>query len=142
MSKIIAAIGLLLISYTADAAEQDISGTYRLVSMVRVIVDTGQVVDTFGEHPQGYIIYQRDGHFLAVITYNGILASVARRPKPELFAQMTDQQSADLLRTDDPPMAALTPSMARRSSITSSSHGTSFGRHSQSSGMSRAKGTN
>ena len=99
MRDLIAAIGLLLLPCTAYAAEQDISGTYRLVSMVRVIVDTGQVIDTFGEHPAGYIIYQKDGHFLVVITYDGLPGRLAHRPKPESFAKMTDQESADLLRT-------------------------------------------
>ena len=91
MRSIIMAIGLLLIPYAGYAAEKDVSGTYRLISSTRKIVDTGEVVDTYGKSPKGYIMYGKDGHFLVLITFDG-------RPKPE-GGPLTDQRAANLLRT-------------------------------------------
>jgi lipocalin-like protein len=92
MRSIIIAIGLLLVPFAGYAAEQDISGTYRLISSTRKILDTGQVVETFGKNPKGYILYGKDGHFVVVITSDS-------RPKAEAIDKITDQQRAELFRT-------------------------------------------
>jgi hypothetical protein len=70
----------------------ELSGTYNLISSVRLILDTGQEVDAFGKNPKGLIMYGEDRHFLALITNDG-------RPKPESIGTMTDQQRSDLHRT-------------------------------------------
>jgi hypothetical protein len=49
-------------------------GTWRLVSCKHV---DGQDVNTFGDHPQGYLVYTQDGH---------------------VFVQMADPERRDLLR--------------------------------------------
>ena len=73
------------------ADERDISGTYKLISSTRKILDTGEVVDAYGKKPSGLITYGKDGHFLVLITYDG-------RVKPESIEKMTDQQRAELHR--------------------------------------------
>jgi hypothetical protein len=88
----IAAAACLLVSSTAPADEQEFAGNYQLISATRKILDTGEVEDTFGKQPKGLAIYEKDGRFLLLITYDG-------RPKPESIEKMTDQQRAELLRT-------------------------------------------
>jgi Lipocalin-like domain len=70
----------------------ELSGTYRLISTSRRILDTGEEVSAFGKNAKGSIIYGNDGHFLVLITNDG-------RPKPESNEAMPDQQRADLHRT-------------------------------------------
>jgi Lipocalin-like domain len=86
---LIAAAGMLL-SPHAVAAEVTLSGTYRLVSEQRTIVDTGEVISTTSS--QGYISYGADGRMIVLIVRNP-------RPKPEGAEKITDQQRIDLFRT-------------------------------------------
>ncbi len=58
----------------------------------RKILDTGEVLDTWGKSPRGFITYGRDGRVLALIVGD-------KRPKPESVEKMTDQQRADLFRS-------------------------------------------
>jgi Lipocalin-like domain len=88
----IAAATCLLVSSTVLAEEQEFAGNYQLISATRKILDTGQIVDTFGKKPKGLAMYGKDGRFIILITYDG-------RPKPESIEKMTDQQRADLHRT-------------------------------------------
>jgi Lipocalin-like domain len=68
MSKVALVIGLATtLSFPAFAEDQMLGGTYRLVSSTRKLLETGQVVDTFGKHPSGYINYGKDGRFLVLI---------------------------------------------------------------------------
>ena len=71
---------------------KELAGTYSLISSTRKIVDTGEVLDTSGKNPNGFITYGRDGRMLVLIVSDN-------RPKPESLAKMTDQQQADLFRT-------------------------------------------
>src|SRR5947209_3722922 len=71
-------------------AEEDISGTYRLIVEQRKIVDTGEIVPV--PNPLGYISYGKDGRMLVVIVRHP-------RPKPEALDKITDQQRQDLFRT-------------------------------------------
>ena len=58
MSKVAWVIGLAsTLSFPAFAEDQMLEGTYRLVSSTRKLLESGQVVDTFGKHPTGYINY-------------------------------------------------------------------------------------
>ena len=69
-----------------------LSGTYRLISTSRRILDTGEEVSAFGKNAKGSIIYGDDGRFLVLIINDG-------RPKPKSIEVLTDQQRADLHRT-------------------------------------------
>jgi hypothetical protein len=35
------------------------SGTYRLLSSTRTLVETGEIIDSFGKDPAGFIMYVR-----------------------------------------------------------------------------------
>jgi len=72
------------------AADNELSGTYKLVVEQRTIVDTGEVIPV--KNPQGYITYSKDGRMMAIIVRHP-------RPKPESVEKITDQERADLLRT-------------------------------------------
>jgi hypothetical protein len=88
--RLAAAIGTL--PFAAVAADDQLSGTYRLVSSTGTILDTGEVKDTYGKHPKGFIMYGSDGRFLVQVVWD-------ERPKPENLNKMTDQQRVDLFRT-------------------------------------------
>jgi hypothetical protein len=54
MNKIALIIGLALtLSFPAFAEDQMLDGTYNLVSSTRKLLETGDVVDTYGKHPTG-----------------------------------------------------------------------------------------
>ena len=55
------------------------------------ILDTGQVVDTFGTQPVGFIMYGKDGRMMSIIVRGD-------RAKPT-NENLTDQQRADLHRS-------------------------------------------
>jgi hypothetical protein len=90
----IALMSLALVFGTrlAWAADDEIVGTYKLISSTRKMLDTGEVVDSFGKHPSGSIMYNRDGRFLVLITYDG-------RPKPASLEKLSNDQRAELFRT-------------------------------------------
>ena len=91
MRTIILAFALSTLPVCAALAEDDLPGTYKLISGTRIIVETGEVKDTYGKQPKGYIMYGRDGRMLVLITHDG-------RPKPSR-TDMTDQDRADQYRT-------------------------------------------
>ena len=72
-------------------AEDELPGTYKLVSATRTIVGTGEVRDAYGKNPKGYVMYGRDGRVMVLITHDG-------RPKSSR-TEMTDQDRADQYRT-------------------------------------------
>ena len=95
MGKVASVIGLAaILPFPAFAENQTLDGTYKLLSATRKIVETGEVVDSYGKHPTGYINYGKDGHFLVLIVYDKTI-----RPAPDSVANMTDAQRADLHRT-------------------------------------------
>jgi hypothetical protein len=65
------AVMMVLVTSDAFAGDEEIWGTYRLITATNKILDTGDVVSAFGEHPKGYIIYGKDGRMLVLITYDG-----------------------------------------------------------------------
>jgi len=71
----------------AFAAEDEIYGTYKLISTSQKVVATGEIVTLATE--QGFINYGRDGRMLVIIT-RGV------RPKPETFNKMTTQDRVAL----------------------------------------------
>jgi Lipocalin-like domain len=91
MYKLMLALAIVpVLSFWGHAAENDLYGTYRLVSTVTEMVDTGQIQTETNEN--GFITYGSDGR-MSVLIIRG------DRPKPESLAKMTDQQRADLFRT-------------------------------------------
>jgi Lipocalin-like domain len=92
MLRIALLAALTILPHLAYAADVDIVGTYRLISSKRVIVDTGETEDTYGNNPVGYITYGPDGRMMAIIVFSN-------RPRPESLDRMTDQDRAELFRT-------------------------------------------
>jgi hypothetical protein len=72
------------------AAQETLDGTYQLISRTKEIADTGQIEDTFGKQPVGFITYGRDGRMMVII--------VRDRAKPT-NVNLTDEQRADLHRS-------------------------------------------
>src|ERR1700754_4013939 len=86
----LAAFAAGIVPWHAVAADVSISGTYRLVSEQRTIVETNEVIPGVGA--QGYITYGDDGRMIVLIVRQP-------RPKPEAAEKITDQQRIDLFRT-------------------------------------------
>jgi len=83
---------VLLISTTVLAADEQLYGTWRLISYKRTVLATGETTDIFGKSPHGFLNYGRDGRVLALVVAEG-------RPKPADMAKITDQERAELLKT-------------------------------------------
>jgi hypothetical protein len=91
MRCLLAATALSLIATgTAFAGEDEIYGTYSLVSTTFKLVETGQVETIPNE--KGFITYTKEGRMFVVIIRG-------QRPKADSMAKMTDQQRADLFRS-------------------------------------------
>jgi len=84
------AIAFALIA--ASAPEEDLAGTYRLVSDMRKVLDTGEVLYPYGEHPAGYIVYGREGRMLVLVVGDD-------RPRPAGTEKATPEQQAALFRS-------------------------------------------
>ena len=83
---------LLAIPLAAPAAESDLYGTWKLVSLNRKLLDTGAMDQPRGKAPNGYVSFGRDGRV------QGFIVS-EKRPKPESVAKLTDQQRIELFNT-------------------------------------------
>ncbi len=83
---------LLAIPLAAPAAESDLYGTWKLVSLTRKVADTGATEQPRGKAPTGYVSFGRDGRVTGVILSE-------KRPKPESVAKLTDQQRIELFNT-------------------------------------------
>jgi hypothetical protein len=59
------------ITSNAFAGDEEIWGTYKLIGSTKKYLDTGDTVNSFGEHPKGYITYGKEGRMLVLITYDG-----------------------------------------------------------------------
>ena len=93
MRKVMLAVAMVVLPFSAIAADvEELLGTWKLVSSTRKTLDTGEVTDTWGKNPKGYITYGKDGRMMAVVVNDA-------RPKPESLDKMTDQQRVDLYRT-------------------------------------------
>jgi len=79
-----------LVPLAAFASDDDISGTYKLVTDQRRIVDTGEVIT--GKTPLGYITYGKEGRMMVIIVRQP-------RPKPAVADNFTDEERAGLHRT-------------------------------------------
>src|SRR5262245_39097494 len=86
------AIALLSVASPNPAATQEdrLHGTYRLVSTIQKLVNTGEV-ETF-TNERGFITYGSEGRMFVIIVRG-------ERPKPESIAKLSDPQRAELFRT-------------------------------------------
>jgi hypothetical protein len=91
-TAILGSVLLLAIPLAAPAAESDLYGTWKLVSLDRKITATGEMTQPRGKAPNGYISFGPDGRLMGVILGD-------KRPKPESVAKMTDQQRIELFNT-------------------------------------------
>lgn len=89
----IAGILILAATFSVNAlANEELYGTWRLLSFTRQVVETGESADIFGKAPYGYINYGRDGRMFAIIVREN-------RPKPTDLAKITDAERAELFKT-------------------------------------------
>jgi len=85
-------IFLVQVSSTAKAGNEELYGTWRLVSDTNTFVATGESVDVFGKSPHGFINYSPGGRVLVLIVSD-------KRPKPLDLAKMTDEEKIELFKT-------------------------------------------
>lgn len=83
---------IFLISSNAKAGNEELYGTWRLVSYTRMVLATGETTDVFGKSPKGFLNYGRDGRVLLLIISD-------KRPKPSDLSKMTDQERVELFKT-------------------------------------------
>jgi hypothetical protein len=74
------------------AGEEDLYGTWRLVSYYQEIPATGEKIDIFGKAPIGFLGYSRDGRMSAILAKEG-------RPKPADLTKVTDAERVELFKT-------------------------------------------
>jgi len=86
------AITMVLVTSDAFAGDEEIWGTYKLISATKKFLDTGDIVSTFGEHPKGYITYGKEGRMLVLITYDG-------RKKPQDALKTSIEERDALFRS-------------------------------------------
>jgi len=53
MRKLVLAATIAALPSSIIAAEDELAGTYRLISSTRTILETGEVLDTWGKNPNG-----------------------------------------------------------------------------------------
>lgn len=82
----------LALPFAALAAETDLHGTWKLVSLTRKAVDSGKVEEPRGKAPKGYLSFTPDGRV------TGLIAN-EKRPKPASAEKMTDQQRLELFNS-------------------------------------------
>jgi hypothetical protein len=94
MTKLVG-IGLLVVLMSISvwaAGEEDLYGTWRLVSYTQEILATGEKIDIFGKAPCGFISYSRDGRMSVILAKAG-------RPKPTDLAKVTNEERVELFKT-------------------------------------------
>ena len=79
---------------TSLAQNQQLHGTWRLVSAVTTVLGTGEKYHPLGKAPLGYITYGPEGRMQVIMVSD-------QRSKPDhaAIAEMTDQERKDLLMT-------------------------------------------
>ena len=80
-----------LVAIPANAGDNSIVGTWKIQSLVREVIATGERQKEFGEKPSGYISYQPDGRMFVVLVGDN-------RAKPAGLAP-TDEEKARLFGT-------------------------------------------
>ena len=93
LTKFTSVVGLAQADQST-ASTASLVGSYKLVASTRKMVDTGEVSDTYGKQPSGYINYSSDGRMLVLI-----VSDKNDRPAPNSGVAPTDEQAAKLFRT-------------------------------------------
>src|SRR4051794_40438377 len=117
---VVLAFTLLLSPLVAQAADNPVSGTWRLQSYVREVSATGQRYNLFGDKPDGYIGCAPDDRMYA------LFINTDRVPPRD--AVPTDEEKAKLFSTVTAYAGTYTLDSEKVVSITSTSHGTRPGR--------------
>ena len=73
-------------------ANDQLYGTWKLVSFVRVVEATGERTNIFGDTPKGFLNYGRDGRMYAILAHT-------TRPKPADMAKSTDKERIELFNS-------------------------------------------
>jgi len=90
--QFVGAVLMLALSSSAGTAnENPIVGTWKIQSLVREVIATGERLNELGEKPSGYISYQPDGRMFVVLVGDN-------RAKPAASAP-TDEEKAKLFGT-------------------------------------------
>jgi hypothetical protein len=71
---------------------EDLYGTWRLLSFTQTVVATGEKSDVFGKAPHGFLSYGRDGRMSAILVRDG-------RHKPPDMTNLTDEERTELFDT-------------------------------------------
>jgi Lipocalin-like domain len=74
------------------ANRDQLLGTWRLVSWVRHLTETGETIEPFGKTPSGFLSYGRDGRMLGLMVSD-------RRPKPSDLTKVSDKDRVELFNT-------------------------------------------
>ena len=82
----------LALPFAVLAAETDLHGTWKLVSLERKTVDGGKVEQPRGKAPKGYLTFTPDGRVLGFIANE-------KRPKPASVEKMTDRERVELFNS-------------------------------------------
>jgi hypothetical protein len=84
---------VVLTSVSAWAAgNEDLYGTWRLISYTQGILATGEKIDIFGKAPHGFLHYSPDGRMYAILVKD-------ERPKPTDLTKVTDAERVELFKT-------------------------------------------
>src|SRR5258708_13212652 len=83
-------LAFAILSTPAYGGQEELVGTWKLVSMQREIVETGQTLDAFGPNPRGFLMYGEAGRMI-------VLNPTTKRPNPERISRITNQQPPHLL---------------------------------------------
>lgn len=91
IEKLALALTLLVSALTARASDE-LYGTWKLVSSTREEVATGTKTNNFGDSPQGFLSYSRDGRMYGILARDG-------RPKPADMSKVSNEQRVELFNT-------------------------------------------
>ena len=69
--RLVSVVAFAVYASAANAADSSVIGTWLLQSWVSTDAESGTVVNVFGEHPTGYLIYTAGGHMAVVLTADG-----------------------------------------------------------------------
>jgi lipocalin-like protein len=88
---------IIVLAFLASASSravgnEDLYGTWRLLSRTVHGAATGEMGDSLGKAPHGFLSYARDGRMFAILTKDG-------RPMPTDMAKLTAGDRAELFST-------------------------------------------
>src|SRR5271170_4865846 len=70
---ILIAVTLALAPTFVLAGNEEIWGTYKIISATVHWLDNDQTEDAYGKHPNGYITYGTDGRMMVLVAFDGRL---------------------------------------------------------------------